>query len=568
VTAQRLNGWLQAQGYPVPRLAFAPLSGYLKGFIDLVFCHDDRFYVLDWKSNHLGIPAADYGEQPMATAMAEHGYHLQYLLYCVALHRYLRSRIADYAYDRHFGGVLYLFVRGVRPGWQWVTASGEAKPAASITTDLRQHHRLARRAALGQFSGDQPPMSALAPAAFEPPAANGTANDLAEGFARHLVAWAEAEGASADSLAVLAAAARQSSLATQAGHVCARLQCPRRPFPTSPPPSYAAVCSPAAWSRASKRVSKRPRHRPLPCRCCSMATGASTSTAISPTSSGWRRTCAGARGTARRLPATPCEDSSIALFAANAERLGGRPDWQKLAAALAWRGRLTIISGGPGTGKTTTVVALLACLLGENPGLRIALAAPTGKAAARMLEALRSQRAGTLAPELQALLPRESHTLHRLLGVTPEAGRFRHHAGNPLPIDALVVDEASMLDLALACRLCEAVPPAARLILLGDKDQLAAVEAGAVFAELSADPTLSPACVAELAALTATPAPQIPRRPPSPRRRSSTASSGFPRATASPALRGSADWPARSTPAAAHRRVTGSRAAKTGRSAG
>ncbi|MEF8703717.1 MAG: exodeoxyribonuclease V subunit beta [Candidatus Accumulibacter sp. UW26] len=135
VTAQRLNGWLQAQGYPVPRLAFAPLSGYLKGFIDLIFCHDDRFYVLDWKSNHLGYAAADYGEQPMATAMAEHGYHLQYLLYCLALHRYLRSRIADYAYDRHFGGVLYLFVRGVRPGWQWVTASGEAKTCGV------HHHR-------------------------------------------------------------------------------------------------------------------------------------------------------------------------------------------------------------------------------------------------------------------------------------------------------------------------------------------------------------------------------------------------------------------------------------------
>jgi exodeoxyribonuclease V beta subunit len=134
---QRLNGWLQAQGYPVPRLAFAPLSGYLKGFIDLIFCHDDRFYVLDWKSNHLGYAAADYGEQPMATAMAEHGYHLQYLLFtawrCTVT---CAARIADYAYDRHFGGVLYLFVRGLRPGWQWVTASGEGeRPVVSIITD-------------------------------------------------------------------------------------------------------------------------------------------------------------------------------------------------------------------------------------------------------------------------------------------------------------------------------------------------------------------------------------------------------------------------------------------------
>ncbi|WP_313952217.1 exodeoxyribonuclease V subunit alpha, partial [Accumulibacter sp.] len=121
-------------------------------------------------------------------------------------------------------------------------------------------------------------------------------------------------------------------------------------------------------------------------------------------------------------------------------------------------------------------------------------------------------------PELQALLPDQSHTLHRLLGVTPEAGRFRYHAENLLPIDALIVDEASMLDLSLACRLFAAVPPAARVILLGDKDQLAAVEAGAVFAELSADPTLSAACITELASLSSTPVARI--RPPTPVSRS------------------------------------------------
>lgn len=113
-----LRTLLRDAGYPEPPLDNGALRGYMKGFIDLVFRHDGRWWIVDWKSNHLGDTPQDYGAEPLATAMAQHGYALQYLLYTVALHRYLRLRLDDYDYERDFGGCLYLFVRGVRPAWR------------------------------------------------------------------------------------------------------------------------------------------------------------------------------------------------------------------------------------------------------------------------------------------------------------------------------------------------------------------------------------------------------------------------------------------------------------------
>ncbi|WP_160288123.1 exodeoxyribonuclease V subunit alpha [Pseudomonas knackmussii] len=189
------------------------------------------------------------------------------------------------------------------------------------------------------------------------------------------------------------------------------------------------------------------------------------------------------------LPVDALRQALDALFP---KKEGAPADWQKLACALAAGNAFGIVTGGPGTGKTTTVVRLLALLqsLASARPLRIRLAAPTGKAAARLNESI----AGAVQKlELDGLpggeglrehIPTEVTTLHRLLGSRPDSRQFRHHPGNPLALDLLVVDEASMVDLEMMSALLGALPAKARLILLGDKDQLASVEAGAVLGEL------------------------------------------------------------------------------------
>ncbi len=168
----------------------------------------------------------------------------------------------------------------------------------------------------------------------------------------------------------------------------------------------------------------------------------------------------------------------------------GQPDWPRIACALAARGAFTVITGGPGTGKTTTVVRLLGLLQtlhlrDHAQPLRIRLAAPTGKAAARLNASIAAQLARLdVDAATRAAIPAEVATLHRLLGARPDTRRFRHDRTHPLHLDVLVIDEASMIDLEMMSAVLAALPPSARLVLLGDKDQLSSVEAGAVLGDL------------------------------------------------------------------------------------
>ena len=162
-------------------------------------------------------------------------------------------------------------------------------------------------------------------------------------------------------------------------------------------------------------------------------------------------------------------------------------NWQKIAATVASLSRFSVITGGPGTGKTFTVTKVLALLLEQSSeqNFKIYLTAPTGKAAARLKEAVKQAKAHlNCADSIKQAIPSDAFTIHRLLGTVRGSPYFRHNRQNPLVADVVAVDEASMVDLALMAKLIEAVPENARLILIGDKDQLASVEAGSVLGDI------------------------------------------------------------------------------------
>ena len=177
---------------------------------------------------------------------------------------------------------------------------------------------------------------------------------------------------------------------------------------------------------------------------------------------------------------------------------GAEIDWQRVAAERALKNKFLIVSGGPGTGKTTTITRILALLIEANDlkhtppllhdahkPLNIMLAAPTGKAAIRMLDAI-NEAQGKLNASNEVLqqMPKQASTIHKLLGYIPEKVSFKHHKNHPLNADVVLIDEASMIDIAMMSKLIEAVPAHAKLILIGDKNQLSSVETGSVFSDV------------------------------------------------------------------------------------
>ncbi len=309
---------------------------------------------------------------------------------------------------------------------------------------------------------------------------------LAQAFAQRVARWARERGAPVAASEAVRAAACATSMAVSAGHTCVQL---------------AAIAVDAGGDAKAlraqlenSRVVGAPGGDPM----LPLVVDAAGRLYLARYFDYEMRL---ARAIAGRLRA-PLRDVPPAAVAMLDAQFGREAaSMQKLAAALALLRNLTIVSGGPGTGKTTTVVKLMACLLAADPDCRIALAAPTGKAAARLAEAIAAFRP-SVALAQRDRLPAAVSTVHRLLGVYANGRGFRHDAAHPLPFDVVVVDEASMLDLALAVHLVEAVRNDARVLLVGDKDQLSAVEAGAVFAELSSRRAFSTPCASALAALT------------------------------------------------------------------
>ena len=462
-----------------PGLGGQPLRGYLTGFIDLTMRVGDRYLVCDYKTNWLArvahdpdfvLRAHDYDPTALAEAMVHSDYPLQALLYSVVLHRYLRWRQPGYDPDRHLGGVLYLYLRGM---------SGPDTPVVDGHP-------------CGVFSW-RPPASLVA-----------ELSDLVDGRIRDRAVRAhrllgpahrpQRPGGAGRAQRGRAAPRRRRPRGTPADRA------DRRPRPSgwrsprrSPPPwSSAARWGSTSRGRASwcrrwpgptptSGATPWPRRRPSPRERCASSTGWSTSTATT----GWRSRSSTTSSTGRPGPAAGGRAGS--RCGAGAGVPGGdvrRPAGRRRAAVRRWT---TVITGGPGTGKTTTVARMLACSPTSRRGGDVSRSRSRRRPARRPRGCRRRSTPRCPAPagHGERVAGLEAMTLHRLLGWRPDnTTRFRHDRGNRLKYDVVVVDESSMVELLMMGRLLEAMRPDTRLVLVGDPDQLTSVGAGAVLADL------------------------------------------------------------------------------------
>ncbi len=415
-------------------LHFDPVEGFMNGFIDLLFRFKNRYYLIDWKSNWLGGQQADYGPEGMRQAMLGHNYYLQYHLYTLAADLFLERCLPGYDYETHSGGVYYIFLRGIDPK-DPRRGIFRDRPAAKTVKNLRALVLMSRL--------------------VEPEFAD---------IDRHFADFIGRFGGD-DTLVPLAAA--MLSRAIREGNICL----PLGTAPTQPAEAndirfleWPAVTT---WRTAlanSSAVGGPDAQTPL-------------------VVDEWDRLYLRRYWNYQQRLAVALRKKAAANHAKSQDATGTQAEAIDAAANNA----LTIISGGPGTGKTTTVLHILARLLQEagNENLRIALAAPTGKAAARLEETLRMGLETLDCPdEVKTRIPVAASTIHRLLGVRGNSIYFRHDRQNPLPLDLLVIDEASMVALPLLAKLLDALPERCRVILLGDRDQLASVEPGAVLADI------------------------------------------------------------------------------------
>ncbi len=444
--------------------------------------------MVDYKTNWLGagreepLTAAHYLPPLLARAMIAANYPLQALLYCVALHRYLRWRLPGYSPERHLGGVLYLFVRGMcGPGHpdrrrRPVRGVQLASPGGAGHRALRSPRRGSAMIPAMKTDVGDPRLAHSATGLLAPFNAAGVLEPADVHVATRL---GRLGGESAPEVLLAAALAVR---AVRLGSVCLDLTTADHTvlgegdevLDTSVLPWP----EPAAWLAAC-------RSSPL------VAEGATAGTGRPLRLVGqllyleryWHEEELVRASLQERAALEPPPVDMLALQS-GLDRLFTEPDAvrQRQAAAVGVLRRVTVLAGGPGTGKTTTVARLLE-LLADQPSVgRIALAAPTGKAAARLQEAVTE----VLPPELRSRVP-EASTLHRLLRWHPSQG-FRHHRHHHLPYDVVVVDETSMVSLSMMARLLDAVRPQARIVLVGDPDQLASVEAGAVLGDLARAP--------------------------------------------------------------------------------